>query len=73
LYCLISGIFGGLVAVAISRGPNLEPVSSAQQPSVVIPVPSAGPTVDARHAAPVAAAARPGEYTPVEQVNIWVY
>src|SRR5208282_4301284 len=32
LYCLISGILGGLVAVALSSGPNMEPSSVAQEP-----------------------------------------
>ena len=26
LYCLISGILGGLLAVALSRGPSIEPL-----------------------------------------------
>ncbi len=55
LYCLISGIFGGLVAVALSRGPSLEPISAAQEPAagpvgsvpvvpqVALPVPPADP------------------------------
>jgi S1-C subfamily serine protease len=66
LYCLISGVFGGLTAVAISRTPNLEPVSGAQT------IPSADPRLAAPPAVAAPAPQRP-EYTPDEQVNIWVY
>ena len=87
LYCLISGILGGLLAVALSRGPSMEPVSAAQEPAVgavgaapvggpalVVPAPPADP----RPAPPVAACRSPNppeaaEYTPEERVNIWVY
>jgi S1-C subfamily serine protease len=78
-YCLISGVIGGLVAAALSRAPNLEPVSAAQEPltapagqqGALAPFPSPpqplNPAVRPQPA-PVAA-----EFTPDEQVNIWVY
>ncbi len=75
LYCVISGILGGMLAVVLSRGPNMEPTSVAQEPpaGAVIPVPAGGPV-----AAPLPPAAAPNpmeavEYTADERVNIWVY
>ena len=85
LYCLISGVLGGLTAVAISRGPNIERVSAAQEPLAAPPVsapaqpplvpvspppPASGYPAAARAPQP---AAQPSEYTPDEQINIWVY
>ncbi len=79
LYCLISGVLGGLLAAALSRGPHMEPTSAAQElapgPALTVPVPPADPRI----APPVAAVpavpnrAEAAEYTADERVNIWVY
>ncbi len=85
LYCLISAILGGLVAVALSRGPGVEPISAAQEPGPAGVGPAGGPALalplppgDPRAAMPPAVAAGTtapdtAEYTPEERVNIWVY
>ncbi len=45
LYCLISGILGGLLAMVLSRGPSMEPISAAQEPGAgpVVAAPLPGP------------------------------
>ncbi len=79
LYCLISGVLGGLLAVFLSRGPNMEPISAAQEPAagpaIAVPVPPTDP-----RAAPavggIAGSPNPidaAQYTTEERVNIWVY
>src|SRR5262249_18419950 len=79
LYCLISGVLGGLTAVAISRHPTLESSSDAQQPAATSAAAVAPQTVaDAQPYPPAPAAARPAtaqpsEYTAREQITIWVY
>ncbi len=75
LYCLISAVLGGVTAVAISRSPNLEATSSGQEP-VAATAPASSPPAAAY--APVAPPThpqppQPADYTPDEQVNIWVY
>ena len=89
LYCLISGTLGGLLAVALTRGPSVEPRSLAQEPAVA-PAPSPQFTVPAPPSicawfcparavpVPILATPVPGpldgvEYTSEERVNIWVY
>jgi len=68
------------VAVALLRSPNMEPVTSAQEPApglvTPIPAPPSGPeAAPASGAAAGVSQARPpaAEFTPDEQVNIWVY
>lgn len=81
LFCLISAVLGGLLAVVVSRGPSVEPISAAQElqgPVGVGPVVAAPlPPPDPRAVPPAAvAAANPmqaAQYTAEEQVNIWVY
>jgi len=88
LYCLISGILGGLLAVALSRGPSMEPTSVAQEPgagpvgagpitgpAVAIPVPPSDPRA-VPPAGTIAGSPNPMEatqFTSEERVNIWVY
>jgi S1-C subfamily serine protease len=63
---------GGLTAVAISRSPKIEATSAAQEP-LAAPIPADGQAYRPP-AAPVAPPpAQPAEFTPDEQVNIWVY
>jgi len=33
LYCMVSAMVGGVLAMALVRGPGLEPVSVAQEPA----------------------------------------
>jgi len=86
LFCLISGIVGGLLAVTLSRGPGMEPISAAQEPGAAPVGPAVGPALavplppaDPRAlppAAVIAGAPNPpemAEYTAEERVNIWVY
>ena len=76
LYCLISAVIGGLVALFLARGPGVEPKSVAQEaggaplgggPAVAIPVPPPGAVPGP------AGAIDPTQYTAEERVNIWVY
>jgi S1-C subfamily serine protease len=88
LYCLLSGILGGLLAVILSRGPNVEPSSAAQEPAagpvgsgpvggppLAMPIPPSDPRV-LPPAAGLAVSPNPletAEFTNEERVNIWVY
>jgi S1-C subfamily serine protease len=84
LYCVISGTLGGLVAVAMTRGPSIQPVSNAQEPaSGPVAVAPGPPMSDPRMPAP-GTAPMPGsapmimppdanEFTSEERVNIGVY
>ena len=71
IYCLISGILGGLLAVALLRGPSIEPRSAAQElgaergapfggPALAVPAPPANPLAappaDPRAVPPIGAA-----------------
>ncbi|MEI8375634.1 MAG: trypsin-like peptidase domain-containing protein [Planctomycetota bacterium] len=84
LYCLISGILGGFLALVLSHGPSIEPISAAQEPAGMGPVggPAHGmpmPPSDPNTMPPAAAIAgsknplESSEYTTEERVNIWVY
>ena len=53
VYCLISGILGGVLAFALSRGPSMEPILAAQE--LRAGVPGAGPVGGPALALPAAA------------------
>ncbi|MGO9112141.1 MAG: S1C family serine protease [Thermoguttaceae bacterium] len=87
-YCLISGVLGGLLAVVLSRGPSMEPISAAQEPgagvvgagpvggpALAMPMPPADPRILPPAAAVAGTPIPPDatEYTAEERVNIWVY
>ena len=84
LYCLISAILGGLLAVVLSHGPSMEPISAAQEPGPVRG-PLGGPSpcrcrrpirVSCRRLPPPPFSPIPwkrSEFTAEERVNIWVY
>jgi S1-C subfamily serine protease len=85
LYCVVSGILGGLTAITLSRSPNFEPNTAAQEPGVgpaisgpsvrpplTMPLPPADPrTISPAAISPKSPAG--DEYTAEERVNIWVY
>ena len=88
VYCLISAVAGGLLAIALSRGPGMEPTSAAQEstagPTAVgpgrsvpaVPLPPPYAPLAAPPAGGIAASPVPpqaAEYTAEERVNIWVY
>jgi len=88
LCCLISGILGGLLALALSRGSSMEQISAAQEPAaepvragsgggpvIDLPLPPSDPRA-VPPAAIIVGSPNPleaAEYTTEERVNIWVY
>jgi S1-C subfamily serine protease len=74
LLCVLSGIMGAVLAVGLSRAPDMEERTAAQEPAAW---PSPGPRADLGLAATPrpapAAAPAPDDLMPEERVNVAVY